>query len=229
VSILSRLALAGLLLGMAACSQTGDPARGLPTAGATARDATLQILPLTAGERALRREARALLASRPSARPAADEADAYAEALLEPGLGSGAARYDRIMSDIAADGSRIEAFLASAAAVLAADGARGTSSAPPPLAERLEKTIRINENRRLVRRVRARLVERLDVYRQALGQLVLTEPGRQAILAEEAITDLRMAAAPAARRLTAHVRGRTSQRAVCASDRMAGSMPRLGT
>jgi hypothetical protein len=187
VSLPPRLALAGLLLGTAACSQTGDPVRGLPTAGATARDGTVEVLPLSAGERALRRQARALLAS---TSPAAAEADEYAEALLGPGLGSGAARYDRIMSDIAADGSRIEAFLASAAAVLAADGARGTSSAPPPLAERLEKTIRINENRRLVRRVRARLVERLDVYRQALGQLVLTEPGRQAILAEEAITDL---------------------------------------
>lgn len=178
---LGRFLLAGLLLGVAACSQTGEALRALPTAEATARDEAASGLAFTPGELRLRREAHALKDG--------PTADAYAEALLGAGFESGEARYDKLMSDVAADGARIEALLASAESVLATDpGREGASEAA--LAERLEKALRTNENRRLVRNSRIRLVARLDVYRQALGQLVLAEPGRQAIAVEEAITEL---------------------------------------
>lgn len=177
-----RSALALLLLGLAACSQTDT----LSTAEITARDGAGTSLPLTPTELRLRRDARSLL-SGAEVRAKTAEADAYAEALLGAELGSGAARYAKLMTDIAADGARIEAFLAAADAVLAAERAQAGEA---DLAGSLARTIRSNENRRLVRRVRARLDERLDLYRQALGQLVLAEPDPQAIAAEEAITDL---------------------------------------
>ena len=188
MSTLHRIALAGLLLGVAACSQTGDETRTLSAAELTAREGTTSAPSLTPGERTLRRQANSLLGPTPQDRLTAD---AYAEELLGAGFGSGADRYDRLMSDIAADGVRIDAFLASAEAVLAADRSRGGANASAPaLSQRVAATIRINENRRLVRRMRTRLAERLDLYRQALGQLVLAEPGQRAIAAEEAITDL---------------------------------------
>jgi hypothetical protein len=174
-----RLLLAGAAVA-AGCAPAAADTGTLSGARLAAYETRAAALPLTPGEAALRRQARAVLVPSPEA-----DADVYAAALLGAGYATGAARYGKLMDDIAADGTRIAAFLASADAVVGVTGAAGEA-----VAGRLARTVRRNENLRLLSRVRSRFAERLDVYRQALGQLVLVEPGREAIAAEEAITDL---------------------------------------
>lgn len=119
--------------------------------------------------------------------------DRYRVALLGDSFRSEHSRYRRLSEDVVADTALIAPFRVMAQRVRGADKVRLRTAATslavlPPMPDHAEA--RVAENEGLIAWVRERMRHRLQSYRQALDNLVVEMPSREAVMAERAILAL---------------------------------------
>ena len=118
---------------------------------------------------------------------------AYGRMLLDEPHRSHASRYAQLMEDVRNDLTRIDPFLATAAAVADMDGKRGKSIgflSDLSHRERGDATARMNENAIIVDWVQQCLNRRVASYRWALERLVIHAPDDMAAEADRLIAQL---------------------------------------